>query len=615
LRATERMHDITEFLKGHPPFDGLDDEALGRIAERTEVEFFPAHTVIFEQGVSPREYVRVIRRGAVELLDGLQILDGLGEGELFGHPSTLTGLPTEFAARAAEDTLCYRISAEDITPLLVRPAGMRYLAREIRHRESLRAGGSPAVGARMATRRVASMVDRRCIVSTPDATVGDVAREMMAADVSCAVIRLVDGYGILTDHDLRGRVIAANRPYDTPVREVMTAPALITDPEATVADASLTMIERGVRHIPVVRKNGEVIGVLRDVDVLAAESRTPFTLRREIAAADTPATVADVAGRLPEVLIALHDAETSPFQISRVHAAIADALISRQLELIPAEHGRPDLVPLWIALGSHGRRELAPGSDLDSAVTWPAHTSPEDEQQLREISRETVESMGNRAGVTADPHGATAGSQLFARSLESWRVAIRKWAANPSVDKVPVVLSAVLDGRPVGAGPAWSETVLRAMTDQAARKELEGWLLRTALGHRLPTGFLRSRVLDPTGSRRHIDLKRDGLQPIVDLGRYASFVADAGLLSTPARLRAGAANGVLRDSDAQLLIEAHELFSDLRISRHVEQLRDHQPVDDTLDPAALTALTRGYLKDAFRLVAAIQRRMLDQRRA
>jgi CBS domain-containing protein len=177
------------------------------------------------------------------------------------------------------------------------------------------------------------------------------------------------------------------------------------------------------------------------------------------------------------------------------------------------------------------------------------------------------------------------------------------------------VLSALLDGRAVGPGPAWSEAILAEMTNPSARQELERWLLRLALGHRLPTGFLRSRVLDPAGSRRHVDLKRDGLQPIVDLGRYAGCAAGAGLLSTPARLRAGAAHGVLREGDAQLLAEAHELFSDLRVSHHLSLLRDGRPVEDSVDPAQLSALTRSYMKDAFRLVAGVQRRMTDRLRA
>lgn len=604
------MHDIAEFLNRHEPFRELDEPALEAIAQRTDVEFFPAGKVIFDQGASAREHVRMIRRGAVELLDGSRILDGLGEGELFGHPSMLTGQPTEFAARAGEDTLCYRIEAEAIIPLLTRPSGVRYLAREIRHREGLRSAGAPAVAARMATRRVATMVDRRCIVCEPGTPVGETARRMVDANVSCAVVRLAEGYGIVTDHDLRARVIAAGRSFDVPVSEVMSAPALTADPEVTVSDAALTMIERGVRHIPVVRSGGEVIGVLRDVDLLATETRTPFTLRREIAGASAPGEVTGVAARLPVVLTALHDAETSALQISRVHAAIADALISRLLELISADGRRPGDAPMWIALGSHGRRELAPGSDLDSAVTWPVDVTADDEQALRDVARQTVEALGT-PGVKADPHGATAGSQLFARSIESWRQAVRRWAADPSADKVPIVLSALLDGRPVGPGPAWGEAILAEMTNPSARLELERWLRRLALGHRLPTGFLRSRVLDPAGSRRHIDLKRDGLQPIVDLGRYAGFAAGAGLLSTPARLRAGAAHGVLRESDARLLIEAHELFSDLRVTHHLALLRDGRAPEDTVDPADLSTLTRSYMKDAFRLVAGVQRRMTE----
>jgi len=604
------VHDIAEFLSRHEPFRGLDEPALEAIAQRTDVEFFPAGTVIFDQGASAREHVRIVRRGAVELLDGSQVLDGLGEGELFGHPSMLTGQPTEFAARAAEDTLVYRIEADAIIPLLARPAGVRYLTREIRHREGLRSGGAPAVAARMATRRVAAMVDRRCIVCDPSTPVGEAARRMVEENVSCAVVRLGEGYGIVTDHDLRARVIAAGRAYDVPVSEVMSAPALTADPEVTVSDAALTMIERGVRHIPVVRSSGEVVGVLRDVDLLAVETRTPFTLRREIVAAATPAEVTAVAARLPAVLTALHDAETSALQISRVHSAIADALITRLLELISADGDRPGPAPMWIALGSHGRRELAPGSDLDSAVTWPADVTGDEEQTLRDVARRTVTALGT-PGVEADPHGATAGSPLFARSIESWRQAVRRWAADPSADKVPIVLSALLDGRPVGPGPAWSEAILAEMTNPSARRELERWLRRLALGHRLPTGFLRSRVLDPAGSRRHVDLKRDGLQPIVDLGRYAGFAAGAGLLSTPARLRAGAAHGVLREADAQLLTEAHELFSDLRVTHHLSLLREGRAPHDSVDPTELSALTRSYMKDAFRLVAAIQRRMTD----
>ena len=125
------MHDIAEFLRRHAPFDDVADEAIEELARSAEVEFFAAGATIFRQRDEPRKHVWIVRRGAVELVDQGRVLDLLGEGELFGHPSMLSGLPTGFEARAAEDSLCYRLPAEAVVPLLARPAGLRYVARSL----------------------------------------------------------------------------------------------------------------------------------------------------------------------------------------------------------------------------------------------------------------------------------------------------------------------------------------------------------------------------------------------------------------------------------------------------------------------------------------------------
>src|SRR5438309_2097387 len=103
------VHDIVEFLRRQPPFDDLGEEELEELSRSVEVEFFPAGETIIRQGEAPVEHVRVIRRGGVELLDRGEVIDILEEGELFGHPSMLSGLPTGWEVRATEDTLCYRL--------------------------------------------------------------------------------------------------------------------------------------------------------------------------------------------------------------------------------------------------------------------------------------------------------------------------------------------------------------------------------------------------------------------------------------------------------------------------------------------------------------------------
>ena len=60
------------------------------------------------------------------------------------------------------------------------------------------------------------------------------------------------------------------------------------------------------------------------------------------------------------------------------------------------------------------------------------------------------------------------------------------------------------------------------------------------------------------------------------------------------------------------LRDAFDLVSELRLGHQVGQLRAGQPPDDFVDPASLSSLTRSHLKEAFRAVAAIQKRMIAE---
>ncbi len=168
----------------------------------------------------------MVRRGSVELLIGDRLLDALGEGEMFGFASLLEEAPLGFVARAAEDTLVYRIPAAAIRPVLERPAAARFVARSMNKgvrllagrgaRAGAVAGGAP--GARADPRRAARVPTRRT-------TVQDAARRMIDAGVTCAVVDLGEQLGIVTDRDIRTRVVAAGAGPDTPLSEVMSAPA------------------------------------------------------------------------------------------------------------------------------------------------------------------------------------------------------------------------------------------------------------------------------------------------------------------------------------------------------------------------------------------------------
>src|SRR5712691_10870140 len=140
-RSVETMHTdgVAEFLGKFPPFDVLEPAELAALAGSVEERVYePGEVVLLEDG-APAEHLFVVREGAVELMHQGEVVDVVGPGESFGHPSLLSGLAPAFTVRARERTVCILIPREAAVAVFTAPAGAGYLAASLRHR-MVRAG-------------------------------------------------------------------------------------------------------------------------------------------------------------------------------------------------------------------------------------------------------------------------------------------------------------------------------------------------------------------------------------------------------------------------------------------------------------------------------------------
>jgi len=642
------MEDIAGFLAAHPPFDAVGADQLARVAAVAGVEDFPAGKTIFSQGTGPVEYLRIVRSGSVEIIYDGQVLDLLGPGELFGHASMLSGLPTGFEARAGEDTLCYRIPADVIGPLLARPDFLRFIARSIVGGRT--GGGERAAPADPVQRPVETLIRTSPLVCSADEPIREAAKRMTADRASAILVRSGGTLGIVTDYDLRSRVVAAGVSPETPVSAIMSAPAHTVGAGSLVGDVLLDMLERGVHHAPVLSAAGEVLGVVDGGDLIAAEASKPFLLRRAIDLATSAADLAAASAGLDPMIIALHDARVAAEQVAAIRCVVMDALTRRLIGLAVAEAGEPPAPFTWFALGSLARRETVPSSDVDSALAWQdSGDGRAAGDYMARVARAVDEGL-RECGLRPDAHGASASNPLFARPLSSWRAAARELSEDPTREKALILVSVISDSRPLwgcgpglgpeargtggagtggagaggaGAGGAGVGTggasaaggdeagegvsVAGTLWQERGRPALLRLLARFALQFHPPTGFLRDFVVEHSGERRgQLDIKHGGMIPIVDLARWAGMAAGAASCSTVDRLRAAEAAGTLASPDARTLIEAFGFIFSLRLDHQVEQLRRGEAPDDFIDPKTLNPLARSYLREAFRAVASVQ---------
>ncbi|RIK36543.1 MAG: hypothetical protein DCC55_26990 [Chloroflexi bacterium] len=66
--------------------------------------------------------------------------------------------------------------------------------------------------------------------------------------------------GIFTDRDVLRKVIGAPEVLDGPIDTVMTPAPITIDPDVSAAEALRLMDERHFRNLPVVRKDGKIVG-------------------------------------------------------------------------------------------------------------------------------------------------------------------------------------------------------------------------------------------------------------------------------------------------------------------------------------------------------------------
>jgi CBS domain-containing protein len=110
------------------------------------------------------------------------------------------------------------------------------------------------------------------VVVTPDAPVYEAAAIMRDANVGFTPVvddrESMQLKGVLTDRDIAVRCVAGRRSCDGPVGECMTAaPVDAVGPDAEVHEVVALMERQQVRRVPVVDRDGRLVGVIAQADL------------------------------------------------------------------------------------------------------------------------------------------------------------------------------------------------------------------------------------------------------------------------------------------------------------------------------------------------------------
>jgi CBS domain-containing protein len=294
-----------------------------------------------------------------------------------------------------------------------------------------------------------------------------------------------------------------------------------------------------------------------------------------------------------------------PGKVVAVYSAILDTIIRRAIGLVFER--RPDLSVdafTWLSLGSNGRREAVLSSDVDSAVAFTEDVGPNDVARYRTAFAEVGDVL-TRAGLSRDPHGASAQHPSFARTNADWRAAAREWLARPAENQGAIMTSLLVDGRPIHGDPGLPEAA-KVFSDLRRHPGTMRLLLQESLSRRAKKPNAWGVLSRRSGA---FDVKDHAVLPIVNLARWAALSVGSAALSTTDRLRAASGSAMLPQNQTDTLIEVFEVLQRLRLRYQIQQHQRGEPPSDVLEMDHVSPIDRSVIAQAVREVAAAQRRM------
>lgn len=466
-----------------------------------------------------------------------------------------------------------------------------------------------ASGALSPNSPLAAVTIRQAPTLPPEASLRSalVALDEQGAD-ALAVVDPASGVplGILTLRDVLRRVVLGGGVLDQPVAAVMTGGVLSLSREASVHQASVTMIRNALNHLVVVDADGRYAGILSQAELYARPSARTGELVAAIAQAPDVTRLAEVAGEVrrfcTQLLIEGLSAEALCQQISSLN----DLIGLRVIDLVSARHDMPYVPWCWMVFGSEGRLEQTLSTDQDNGLVFVA----DDAEHAAEL-RQSFLPFAQEVNAALDACGfplckgkVMAGNPELCLSLAEWKEKFAGWLQAAEPDAI------------LGATIYFD---LRALCgDERLVAELQQWLLArtpdchaflramadSALNWQSPLAWWSGFRYDDNKDFPHtIDLKLHGVRPFVDAARIWALSRGVSATNTAERLRTVGPMLHQRPAETASFLGALAQVQRLRLAN---QIAASSGGENRIDPDRLNELDRQILKEVFRQVKQLQ---------
>lgn len=535
---------VADFLKNYPPFNGLKIKDLELLSEEIYILYKEKGSIIFKEKEQGHSFFYMVHKGAVSLEreETNTMVDICDEGDIFGLRPLMANENYELLAKAHEESILYAIPITLFKPLALenKEVGnflIESFASNTRnpysksHRGKLYTDASPEENHGLTGIRLTDLQEvqysKNIVSCAPETTIQQIAKIMTRKKIGAMLVTENKlPIGIITDKDLRNKIITGKFPITSAADHIMTSPVITYPKSLTMTQAQMAMMKSNISHLCLTKDgtvNTKVVGILSKHDLMVSLGNNPAVLIKAIKRVKKIKQLKPIRTSIMGLLKGYLQGNIPMTIISKIIAELNDAcmkqVITISLEKMLYE---PPVKFAWLAIGSQGRSEQMLHTDQDNALIFEdveEELLPKTTHYFIKLSKIITKGL-NAIGYEYCPAEMMASNPQWCLSLKEWKKTTSHWIINPGIDEV--LLSSIFFDYNLVYGDSALVNELSSHIFYTSKKYPIFFmhLAKGTLQNPSPTGFFRQFLVEQDGRHKDtFDLKSRALRPLTDAAR------------------------------------------------------------------------------------------------
>ncbi len=583
--------DQRKLIESIHPFELLSSNELDNLMGKIDIAYYPKETLLFSKNLSSIAFYIIIKGSVNEILDD-EIHNVYTHGDSFDADAIIYS-KCDGRFVVDEDLICYEIKKDDFLLLMQNKKIQSYFLQDfVSRHQQLKDYDSQSDLSQFLIAKVSDIFLHVACIVDHDQSIENALKKQQELKANVIIVRDGEENSIVTDSDLRQRVLLGAMGIDKSIGLISTKNLISIDIEDFLFNALLLMTQKEIKRV-VVMKNGEIVGILEQLDLLSYFANHSHLVAVQIDKAINIDDLKKLQGDLKNLITTLMVKGVKVRYISKLVSTLNEKVYKKVFEMCLSSELQKDCA--LIVMGSEGREEQIIKTDQDNALIV------KDGADL-ELFYEPMMKLNSyllELGFPKCKGDVMVSNKFWRRNLSGYKLLIDEWSH--SMDEINVQnLSIFLDAKCVsGDEKLLSELNQYLYFNFNKRDDILAHVAKAVLNFETPLSLFSGFVLEKEHENK-LDLKKGGIFALVHGIRTLSLQYEIEQTNTIERIKELNNKGIIDKTFATELIESFDTLSAIRL----KVMLDAKSMNESnyINPKDLEKIQRDLLKDSFKII-------------